>query len=314
MNGDRLNFYAKAAGTRPWRVVAGRFVVAFRLGARAVVVGGPRLVVRCRSVRAAADFVLITNAIPVGIIDAIAVTIDFGRWVFAGTVIVGGCSVKVASRSVCTTWDFVLVTDAIAIGVIQANPVAIQTIRRVDTFVVVEVLTSIGDVQGDAQFIGWIAVQEDLQVHLAFEGAIGGELPHKDPQVFTRHSICLAVQSVPRPANRIGDVQISSGFKIRHPVVLIGSNHARGAFTGRRIRRSIQADGHPTVGIEFWEEAEQRAVQVAGHRGAHCVLVESRGGVDKRGELAVAGYAGQEVVSVGQVGVDPVSGVAGQVS
>ena len=233
VSSDGFDLDTKSACASPRGVVASRFIVALWLEARAIVIGCPRLKIRGFGVGTARKLVFIANAIAVGIIDAIAFAVDDRRWVVASAVIVRGRSVEVASRSVSATWNLVFVTDAISVGIVQAYAVAIQTIRRINTFVVVEVLACVGNVQGDAQFVSRVAVQEDLQVHLAFEGAICGELTDEDPQIFTGNGVGLAVQCIPSPANRIGNVEVAAGFEIGHPVVRIRSDDAGRAFARR---------------------------------------------------------------------------------
>ena len=93
--------------------------------ARAIVVGGCRVVVACCSVGTSCDFKFVAYTVTVCIHEAVAVAVVASIGIGARAVFVGCVRVVVTRRGVLTACDFKFVAYAVAIRIIEAVAIAV---------------------------------------------------------------------------------------------------------------------------------------------------------------------------------------------
>ena len=139
--------------------------------------------------------------------------------------------------------------------------------------------------QVEQQVVLVVSLREDLDLHVAGQFAIGGELAEQDTAIGVGHAIGIPVQDVPHAAHNIIDGDVGS----RHPIARIEEDrpalagrldHTGVRLPSRDIRRTIDADGDPAVIGQVREGRQQQRVDVGRGRPAQHMLVEGRGRLD----------------------------------
>ncbi len=210
--------------------------------------------------------------------QAVAIAIEVGRGIGAGSVVVGGCAVVVAGRLVRAT-----VHRAGDLG--KAKRVFKQEIL--------------------------IASFKDLDEELATDLAVGRRLSEEDLLVVTGNAVGTARQNVPSAADGRADVHIAPCTESNFPGVHIGihqDGHLR--FSRGQVGLLVNADGHPAVVLGTFETRSRVKDRVdrSGGGATQDVLVERRGGVEEQGRVLISNHSRQEVVGVGRGEVHAISG------
>ena len=294
----------------------------------AIVLRGGRIVVAGAFVVAALDLVEVTDAIEVGVADAGSVTLVAVVGVPAGAIVIRRVGAEVAGRVVHAAGDLVLVTHTVLIEVVQTDAVTIEVggavqILGEQTVVVVRVgrgrivvagrlqlaaTLGLTPAEGLELHVVAVSVGEDLDIHLATEHAVRGELTNQHTQVVASGSVGRAVQGEPAAAIGATEFDVASGLEGAHPGLALDEGHF--AFTGSRIGRAGEADGHPAVVDERREGVVEHAVDAMGTGGAERILMEARARPDVGGVLGIAGHGAEEVVRALHGHVDLVRGHA----
>ena len=102
-------------------------------------------------------------------------------------------------------------------------------------------------------------MDEGLDVKLAREDPVGGELAQQDAVVFTCDAIGTAAENEPGTADGVVDGEVATGLEIGQPIVVIRRNRVHNAFTS--TRRTFQSDGHPTVVAHLRESGQKHGIQ-----------------------------------------------------
>ena len=178
------------------------------------------------------DLVFITDAIGVGIVQAVAVAVEVvGGGVGAGFIVNRGFRIEIAR-----------------IGIRTAEQ------RRVGT-----------EVECVTEFIPSIAFNENLRVHLATEVASGRELTDEHFEVIAGHTIGVAIQCIPGSTDGVVDGDVASGkttarVEVGCPWVVRGLDRAHIGLTYAGIRHTFQSDRDPGVIDEIRVDRKQQAV------------------------------------------------------
>ena len=185
-----------------------------RIGARTVVVRGSSIEVARRSECATRHFIAVAHAIAIDVGEAAARAIQSGIGKGARAIVVRGCRIEVAGTRIGAASHFIGVTHAVAIRIRSAVARTIQSSCRVGA--------RRGDFRAVAGFVQIhrlaevrrrVAIFEELDVHLARQAAIRGELAQENAVVVPCHTVCISGQCVPSSSDGIVDDQIVSCFK-----------------------------------------------------------------------------------------------------
>ena len=294
----------------------------------AIVLRGGRIVVAGAFVVAALDLVEVTDAIEVGVADAGSVTLVAVVGVPAGAIVIRRVGAEVAGRVVHAAGDLVLVTHTVLIEVVQTDAVTIEVggavqILGEQTVVVVRVgrgrivvagrlqlaaTLGLTPAEGLELHVVAVSVGEDLDIHLATEYAVRGELTNQHTQVVAGGSVGGTVQGEPTAAIGATEFDVPSGLEGAYPGLALDEGHL--AFTGGRISRAGEADGHPAVVDKRREGVVEHAVDAMGTGGAERILMEARAGPDVGRILGIAGHGAEEVIGAFEGHVDLVGGHA----
>ena len=298
-----------------------------------IVIGGILAVVTSRDVGTSGDFEFVTDAIPIGVTEAVAVAVEAGLGEGAGPIVIGGVLAVVTSRDVGTSGDFEFVTDAVPIGVGEAVAVAVVAgigvgagpivvggfgveVAGRDVCAPVHVIHP--EEEGVPEFVHAVSIDEDLAVHLSAEFTRRGELADEHLQVIAGHTVGIAVERVPGAANDVvdGDAatgKSSAGIEVGRPRVDRGLDGAHIGLPSHHIGHPFQADRHPAVVGEVRIDREEQAVDAIRRGSAQHGVVVRRGGVDVRGVDGVTGDGRHEVVGVVHLDVETGAAVAREV-
>ena len=244
--------------------------------------------------------ILVLVAVGVGVRQAVAIAVVAVSRVIARTVVIGSLGIEVARCRIITTGDLEFVADAVAVGIVQAVAVAIDIGRvRVRAAAIIgrgcsvvvagRIIGTAGnagtEVEGVAEFIRTIAIDEHLDVDLSAEFTRRGELTRQHLEVIAGHTVGVAVQGVPCATDSIVDGDVATGqptarIEVGEPRVVVGLDRAHVGLTGEGIRRACETDGHPRVVSEVWVDREEQAVDAIRNTSTQGGVVKVRRGLD----------------------------------
>ena len=174
--------------------------------------------------------------------EAVAIAVEVGRCIRAGAVIVGGGSIVVAGSSIGTT--------------VHAAGCLLEAVDRFNQ-------------------LALVSVREHLDVQLATDLPIRGQLGKQDFLVRTRDAVGAARQDVPSATNGRADVHIAACAEAHLP----GSDvriheHGNIRFTVSEDGLLIDTDGHPAVVRSIREGAVVQRVDGSRRRSSQRILIE----------------------------------------
>ena len=298
------------------------------VGAGAVVFGGCRIEVAGVGLVAALQFVEVADAVKVFVADAGSVTLVAIVGVPAGAVVVRGVGAVVARGLVHAAGDLVLVAHPIAVGVVQARALAVHVVRTEEVFgeqaVVVVGIGRAGVVvagrlqlatalrlapaEGLELHVVAVAVREDLNVHLAAEHTVGGELTEQDAKVISSEAVGGPVQGEPATAVVAAEFDVAAGFEGRDPGLTLDEGHL--PFSSSSVGRAGQAHRHPAVVGHLREGVDDHGVDGVGVGRTERILMEGRAGADEGRVGRIAGHGAEEVPGIFECDVHLIGGHA----
>ena len=174
--------------------------------------------------------------------------------VFTRAIVVGGVHVVVACSDVRAS------TDDFARAVHQPHP----SERNAD----------VGIVRGHAHV-------EHLEIHLARQFAVGGELPHQNAQVVARHDVLRGiVDHVKGTARLVVQHDIPTSFKVAQPPRLRISNGGRCLVVGACW--TVQPHGQPAVVFQLGQDLKRQGRNVVSEGAPKRMLVKRGAGGDEQ--------------------------------
>ena len=271
---------------------------------------------------AALDLIEVADAVEVGVADAGAVALVTVIGIPAASVIIGGLLGVVAGRIVHATGHLILVTDTVTIAVVQAVAVAVEMGRTVEVLgieavfvvgvgrggiVVAGVLElaaalRLSPAEGLELHVRAIALGENLDVQLAAEDTVRGELAEQDTEVITRSAIGSTIQDEPTATVLTGQVDVAAGLEGADPGLTLHEGDL--ALSCCSICSAVQANGNPAVVGEGRESVDHGLVDAMGVRGTEHVLMERSAGAHETGVVRITRHGAHEVGSILEGDVD----------
>ena len=164
-----------------------------------------------------------------------------------------------------------------------------------------------------------VAFEEHLDIQVATEDAIGGQLRNQDPMVVAGNAIGVSGLGEPRSAGDVRQFEAASRCAISRfeqglPRVLGGLNREHVAFAVGGVGLRVDADGDEAVELVGWEGRPH-----CGHHAARGDVPDGIGlkevaGCDQcSGSVNIAKYSADLIGGIGSGDIQPVAVVVGQV-
>ena len=290
--------------TRHFNHSRGRNTAGVEINTATILFGGGGVIVPCGRIGASGDFQFIANPISIAVVETGAGAVLKRRSVNTTAVVVVGGLVKIAGRGV----DAPTVQAGAIVG---GRSVVVVVGLRVDATAGARTVGAL-----KAQVEAEVALPHAMLEHLNEEGArnlsVRGQLGEQHTLIGIRRSVAVVLRHKPCAARRIVHHNVAAALKRRQPPLGGALHRAHLALARSAVGLLEDADGHPAVVRQFWEESEQQRVHRIGGGCTEAVLIEGRRGGEVQREDGIATDGRDDVVGVHAIHEDLVRGHAGE--